>query len=114
MIVNLKILFILVVSDTPKFIDFIEIDRFDSIISSYLVNLYNYINTKKKEIQVDLFIPLMSCKYGKKINGLMRLKYLFNWSGMSLFQVKGSDVGQNLQFNICNYLFWYFYGKILR
>ena len=31
--------FILVVSNTPKFIDFIRVDRFDSFVSSYLVNL---------------------------------------------------------------------------
>ena len=59
--------FILVVSDISKFVDFIGIGRFDSIVSSYLVNLYNYMKTKEKESQVDLFIPLMSCKYGKKI-----------------------------------------------
>ena len=47
------------VSDTPKFIDFIWVDIFDAIVSSYLVNLYNYMKTKEKEIQVDLFIPLM-------------------------------------------------------
>ena len=73
--------FILVVSDTPKSIDFIGVDRFDLIASSYLVNLYNYIKTKEKEIQVDLFILLMSCKYGKKIKGLKHSKYLFFWSG---------------------------------
>ena len=73
--------FILVVSDTPKSIDFIGVDRFDLIVSSYLVNLYNYIKTKEKEIQVDLFILLMSCKYGKKIKGLKHSKYLFFWSG---------------------------------
>ena len=50
-----------------KFIDFIGVDRFDSIVSSYLVNLNNYLKTTEKEIQVDLFIPLISCKYGKKI-----------------------------------------------
>ena len=48
--------FILVVSDTLKFIDFIGVDRFNLIVSSYLVNLYNYMKTKEKEIQVDLFI----------------------------------------------------------
>ena len=69
--------FILVVSNTPKFIDFIGVDRFDSIAGSYLVNLYNFIKTKEKEIQVDLFIPLMNCKYGKKIKGLMNSKYFF-------------------------------------
>ena len=73
-------LFILVVSDTPKFIDFIRVDRLDSIVSSYLVNLNNYMKTKEKEIQVDLFNLLMSCKYRKKIKGIKHLKYLFIWS----------------------------------
>ena len=69
--------FILVVSDTLQFIDFIGVDRFDSIISSYLVDLYNYMKTKENEIQVDLFIPLISCKHGKKIKGFKYSKYLF-------------------------------------
>ena len=69
--------FILVVSDIPKFIDFIGVDRIDSIVNSYLVNLYNYMKTKEKEIQVDLFIPLMSFKYRKKIKRLKHSKYLF-------------------------------------
>ena len=77
--------FILVISNTPKFIDFIEVDRFNSIISSYLVNLFNYMKTKEKEIQVDLFIPLMSYKYGKKIKGLKHSKYLF--SGHERFKI---------------------------
>ena len=37
--------------------------------------------TKEKEIHVDLFIPWMSCKYGKKIKGHKHSKYLFIWSG---------------------------------
>ena len=41
---------IIVLGDTKiKFIDFIGVDRFDSIVSSYLVNLYNYVKTKEKE-----------------------------------------------------------------
>ena len=102
------------VSNTLKFIDFIGVDRFDLIVSSYLVNLYNYMKTKEKEIQVDFFIPLMSCKYGKKIKGLKHSKYLFIWSGgfqiskinfkTSLFQVEGFDVEHNLLFNCCNLL----------
>ena len=63
-------IFILMMSNTPKFIDFIGVDRFDSIVSSYLIDLYNYIKNKEKEIQVDFFISLMSCKYEKKIKGL--------------------------------------------
>ena len=40
---------IILVGDTEtEFIDFIGVDRFDSIVSSYLVNLYNYIKTKEK------------------------------------------------------------------
>ena len=42
---------IIFLGDTKtKFIDFIGVDRFDSIVSSYLVNLYNYMKTKEKEI----------------------------------------------------------------
>ena len=78
---NVQALIILVRDTETKFIDFIGVDRFDSIVSSYLVNLYNYMKTKEKEIQVDLFISLMSCKYGKKIMGLKHSKYLFIWSG---------------------------------
>ena len=106
---NVQAPFILVVSDTPKFINLIEVDKFDSIVSFYLANLYNYMKTKEKEIQVNLFIPLMSFRYGKKIKGLKHSKNLFIWSGRfqiskmnsrkSLFQVEGSDVRQNLQFN---------------
>ena len=65
------------VRDTLKFTDFMRVDRFYSIVSSYLVNPYNYMKTKEKEIQVDLFIPLMSCKNGKKIKGLKHSKYFF-------------------------------------
>ena len=77
--------FILVVSNTSKFIDSIRIDRFHLIVSSYLVNLFNYMKTKEKEIQVDLFIPLMSCKYQKKIKGFKHSKYLF--SGHERFKI---------------------------
>ena len=109
-----QVLFILMISNTPKFIDFIGVDRFDSIVSSYLINLYNYIKNKEKEILVNLFIPLMSCKYGNKIKGLKYSKYLFAWHGRfqipkmnlrtSLLQVEGSNVGQKLLFNFCNLL----------
>ena len=106
--------FILVVNNTPKLIEFIGVDRFDSTVNSYLVNLYNYMRSKEKEIQVDLFIPLMSYKYGKKIKGLNHSKYLFIWSGRfqiskinsstSTFQEEQFDAGHNLLINFCNYL----------
>ena len=72
--------FILVVNNTPKFIDFIGVHRFESLVNSYLVNLYNYMKTKEKEIPIYLFFPLMSCKYGKKIKWLKHSKYLFIWN----------------------------------
>ena len=72
---------IILVGDTEtKFIDFIGVDKFDAIISFYLVNLNNCMKTKEKESQVDLFVPLMSCKYGKKIKRFNYSKYLFIWS----------------------------------
>ena len=80
------------VSDTSKFIDFIEVDRFDSIVSSYFVNLYYYMKTKEKEIQFDLFITLIICKYGKKIKGFKHSKYLFIWSGYFKDELKDEFV----------------------
>ena len=118
---NIQAPIILVGDAETKLIDFIGVDRFYSIVSSYLVNLYNYMKTREKEIQVNFFIPLMSCKYGKKIKGLRHSKYLFIWSGRfliskmnlrtSLFQVEGSNVGHNLLFNYCNLLFSVFLCK---
>ena len=112
---NIQVPIILVGDTKTKFIDFIGVDSFYSIVSSYLVNLYNYMKAKEKEIQIYFFIPLMSCKYGKKIKGLTHSKYLFIWSGRfhiskmnsrtSMFQVEGSDVGHKLLFNYCNLLF---------
>ena len=118
---NVQALIILVRDTKTKFIDFIGVDRFDSIVSSYLVNLYNYMKTKEKEFQINLFIPLMSCKYEKKIKGLKHSKYLFICNGRfqilklnsrtSLFHVEGFDVGHNLLFNYCNLLFLVFLCK---
>ena len=111
---NIQAPIILVRDTETKFIDFIGVDRFDSIVSSYLVNLNNYLKITEKEIQVDLFIPLISCKYGKKIQGLKHSNYFFIWSRRfqilkinsktSLFQVERSDVGHNLLFYYCNLL----------
>ena len=64
-----------VVGDTPKFIDFVGVERFDSIINSHLVKV------KKREAQINLFPQLMNCKFGKKTKGLKYSKYLFAWHG---------------------------------
>ena len=82
-------------------IDFIGVDF-------YLVNFVNCMKTMEKE---SLFVQLMNCKNEKMTNGLKYSKYLFAWHGrfqistinlrMSFFQMEGSDVGQNMQFNFC-------------
>ena len=94
-----------------KFIDFIGVERFDLIIDSYLVNIVNCMKIKGQEVQVA---QLMTFKFGKKTRKMKYSKYLFSWrerfqisminSRTSLFQVEGSDVGQNLLFNYCNLL----------
>ena len=94
-----------------KFIDFIGLERFDMIIDSYLVNIINCMKIKGQEVQIA---QLMTFKFGKKTRKMKYSKYLCSWHGrfqiskmnsrMSLFQVEGSDVGQNLQFNYCNLL----------
>ena len=43
------------VSNTPKFIDFIGVDRFDSVVGFYLVNLYNYLKTNALFVSTLLF-----------------------------------------------------------
>ena len=87
-----------------KFIDFIEVERFDLIIDSYLVNIVNCMKIKGQEVQVA---QLMTFKFVKKTRKIKYSKYLFSWHGrfqiskmnsrMSFFKVEGFDVGQNLQ-----------------
>jgi len=99
------------IGDTLKFIDFDGIERFDSTINSSLVNIVNCIKAKERESQANLFLLLTSCKFRKMTKGLKYSKYLFAWHGKfqistinsrtSFFQVKGFDVGQNLQLDFC-------------
>ena len=91
------------------FIDFIGVERFDMIIDSYLVDVVYCMKIKGQEVQVA---RLMTFKFGKKTKKMKYSKYLFSWHGRfqiskmnsrtSLFQVDGSDVGQNIIFNFCN------------
>ena len=94
-----------------KSIHFIGFERFDLIICSYLVNIVNCMKIKGQEVQIA---QLMTFKFGKKTRKLKYSKYLFSWHGRfqiskmnsrtSLFQMEGSNVGQNLQFNYCHLL----------
>ena len=95
---------ILVGDIETNFIDFIGMERFDLIIDSYLVNIFNCMKIKGQEVQVA---QVMAFKFGKNTKKLKYSKYLFSWHGRfqisktnlrtSLFQVEGPDVGHNLQ-----------------
>ena len=108
---NVQARIILVGANETKFIDFIGVERFDLIIDSYFVNIFNCMKIMGQEVQVT---QLMTFKFSKRTKKMKYSKYLFSWHGrfhistlnsrMSLFQVEGSDVGQNLEFNFCNYL----------
>ena len=112
---NVQASIILVEDTETKFIDFIGVERFAFIIDSYFVNIVNCIKIKGQEVQVA---QLVTFKSGKKTRKMKYSKYLFSWHGrfqiskinsrMSLFQVKGFDVGHNLQFNYCNLLIFVF------
>ena len=101
---NIQAPIILVGDIETNFIDFIGMERFDLIIDSYLVNIFNCMKIKGQEIQVT---QLMTFKFGKSTKKMKYLNYLFSWHGRfqiskmnlrtSLFQVEGLDIGQDLQ-----------------
>ena len=53
---------------------YIGVDRFDSMVSLYLVNLYNYLKTEEKEIQVDFFYSIDELQVWKEDQGAQAFK----------------------------------------
>ena len=75
---NIQAPIILVGDIETKFIDFIGVERFDLIIDSYLVNIFNCMKIKGQEVQVA---QLMTFKFGKNTKKMKNSKYLFSWHG---------------------------------
>ena len=71
---NIQAPIILVGDAETKLIDFIGVDRFYSVVSSYLVNLYNYMKTREKEIQVNFFYSIDELQVWKEDQGAQAFK----------------------------------------
>ena len=97
---------------TTKYVDFLGVKNLNFIINPLLIDGANKLKAYEK-----IFYGV----FQKLIKLLKHLKYLFIWRGRfqiskmnsrtSLFQVKGSDVGQNLLFNLvflCNFGYFRF------
>ena len=72
---NIQAPIILVGDIETKFIDFIEVERFD-LINTYLVNTVNCMKIKEEEV---LAAQLRTFKFGNKTNKIKYSMYLFSW-----------------------------------
>ena len=94
---------------TTQYIDFLGVENFNFTINPLLIDVANKLKIDEKKFYTTLYDRF---KFQNRIKLLKHSKYLFIWSGrfqisimnssMSLFQVEGFDVGQNLLFNFCN------------
>ena len=97
------------------YVDFLGIENFNFIINPFFIDVANELKVDKKKFYTTLYEGF---KFQSQIKLLKHSKYLFIWSGrfqisrmnlrMSLFQVEGSDVGQNILINFCNHLYLVF------
>ena len=104
---------------TTQYVDFLGVENFDFIINPLLNDVTNKLKVDVKKFYATLYEEF---KFQNQIKLLKHSKYLFIWKGRfkipkmnsrtSLFQVEGSDVGQNLQINLCNLLFLVFFSVI--
>ena len=100
---------------TAQYVNLLGVENFNFIINHLLIDVANKLKVDKKKFYATLYEKL---KFQNQIKLLKHSKYLFIWKGRfqfskmnsmtSLFQVEGSNVGQNLQSNLCNLLFLVF------
>ena len=96
---------------TTQYVDFLEVENFNFIISPLLIDVANA-NTLKVDENKFYATLYEEFKFQNRIKSLKHLKYLFIWSRRfqistsnlraSLFQVEMSNVGHGLIFNIYN------------
>ena len=100
---------------TTQYVDFLRVENFNFIINPFFIDVANELKVDKKKFYTTLYEGF---KFQSQIKLLKHSKYLFIWSGrfqisrmnlrMSLFQVEGSNVGQNILINFCNLLYLVF------
>ena len=100
---------------TTQYVDFLEVENFNFIINPFFIDVANKLKVDEKKFYATLYEGF---KFQNRIKLLKHSKYLFIWSGRfqisrmnsrtSLFQVEGSDVGQNILINFCNLLYLVF------
>ena len=96
---------------TTQYVNLLGVENFNFIINHLLIDVANKLKVDKKKFYATLYEKL---KFQNRIKLLKHSKYLFIWKGRfqiskmnsrtSLFQMEGSNVGQNLQFNYCHLL----------
>ena len=105
---------------TTQYVDFLGLENFNFIINPLLIDVANKLKVDEKKFYATLYEEF---KFQNRIKLLKHSKYLFIWRWKisdfnyqledQFFQVKGSDVEQNLLFNFCNYLILVFLCKNL-
>ena len=111
---------------TTQYVDFLGVEYFNFIINPFFIDVTNKLKVDENKFYATLYEGF---KFQNWIKLLKHSKYLFIWSGRfqisrmnsrtSLFQVEGSDVGQNILINFCNLLylvflcnFFYFWFRV--
>ena len=100
---------------TTQYVDFLGVEYFNFIINPFFIDVTNKLKVDENKFYATLYEGF---KFQNWIKLLKHSKYLFIWSGRfqisrmnsrtSLFQVEGSDVGQNILINFCNLLYLVF------